>query len=75
MLYDDRFRFEADLIAHTEAGKVYLSDTLAGPHTRCELDIVGTGPDTVGNGTFSYTGFCRFKTKGFNPQPEPPAHR
>jgi hypothetical protein len=61
MLHDDEFRFEVNLATGAVSGKVYLTQPIAGVRTRCELDIVGTGIDANGNGTFSYTGQCRIK--------------
>jgi hypothetical protein len=63
MLHDDEFRFEVNFATGSEAGKVYLTDPIAGDRIRCELDVVGTGPDANGNATFTYTGQCRIKTK------------
>jgi hypothetical protein len=62
MLYDDEFRFEVNLATGAAAGKVYLTDNIAGPKIRCELDIVATGRTEEGNISASYTGHCTFKT-------------
>jgi hypothetical protein len=63
MLYDDEFRFEVNLATGTVTGKVYLTDNIAGPKIRCELDIVATGRTEEGNITAAYTGYCTFKTR------------
>jgi hypothetical protein len=59
LLFDDRFRFEVDLETGATVGKVYLTRTLAGGPTRCELDVVGTGQTPEGDATIEYTGECR----------------
>lgn len=61
MLHDDQFRFEVNLATGTGAGKVYLSDNIAGPKIRCELDVTAMGLNSEGNVIANYTGFCRFK--------------
>ena len=61
MLYDDEFRFEVNLATGAATGKVYLTDNIAGPKIRCELEIVGTGRTEEGNISASYTGYCMFK--------------
>jgi hypothetical protein len=58
MLYDDRFRFQADLASGAESGSVFLVHHLAGPQAACTLKIIGTGPDGQGNPTFTYHGEC-----------------
>lgn len=63
LLYDDEFRFDVNLTTGETTGKVYLTDRIAGPRARCELDIVGTGLTAEGNATFDYTGQCRIKSK------------
>lgn len=61
MLHDDEFRFDVDLTTTTGRGKVYLTDNIAGPKIRCELDVISTGMTPEDNVIASYTGFCRFK--------------
>ena len=61
LLYDDEFRFEADLNTGVAKGKVYLTDNIAGPKIRCELEIVATGRTAEGNLAADYTGYCRLK--------------
>lgn len=61
LLYDDKFRFDVDLATFAATGKVYLTDNIAGPKIRCELDIIGTGWTAEGNITADYTGMCKFK--------------
>jgi hypothetical protein len=63
MLHDDEFRFDLNLMTRAVTGKVYLTDNIAGPKIRCELDITGTGETAEGNVTASYTGSCTFKNK------------
>ena len=63
LLHDDEFRFEANLATGAVTGKVYLTDSIAGPRIRCELDVAGTGLDATGNATFTYTGNCRIAAK------------
>ena len=61
MIHDDQFRFEVNLVTGEETGKVFLLNHMAGPKVRCTLDGVGTGLNTDGNPTFSYTGECTFR--------------
>jgi hypothetical protein len=63
MLYDDEFRFEVNLETETATGKVYLTDKIAGPKIRCELDIVATGRTADDNITADYTGICKFNNR------------
>ena len=63
MLYDDEFRFDVNLATRAATGKVYLTDNIAGPKIRCELDIVATGHTAEGNVTADYTGYCKFKNQ------------
>jgi hypothetical protein len=63
MLYDDEFRFDVNLATRAATGKVYLTDNIAGPKIRCELDIVATGQTAEGNITAGYTGYCKFKNQ------------
>ena len=63
MLHDDEFRFDVNLITGAVTGKVYLTDNIAGPKIRCELDITATGETAEGNITANYTGSCTFKNK------------
>jgi hypothetical protein len=58
MLYDDRFRFQADLASGAESGSVFLVHHLAGPQAACTLKVIGTGQDGQGNPTFTYHGEC-----------------
>ena len=58
LLHDDRFRFQVNLATGEEHGRVYLVNHLAGPNTRCTLDVKGTGPNPQGNPTFTYRGEC-----------------
>ena len=63
LLYDDRFRFEANLkTGGVESGEVHLSNTLAGPKVACDLVVVGAGAKTPeGDGIVDYRGTCTFK--------------
>jgi hypothetical protein len=63
LLYDDEFRFDVNLATGAGTGKVYLTDNIAGPKIRCELDIVATGQTVEGNVTADYTGYCKFKNQ------------
>ena len=63
MLYDDHFRFEANLASGEESGSVYLVHQLAGPPVTCTLRVRGTGPDPQGNPTFTYHGECTFQAR------------
>jgi hypothetical protein len=63
MLHDDEFRFDVNLNTGAVTGRVYLTDTIAGPKIRCELDITATGKTEEGNITASYTGSCKFHNK------------
>jgi signal transduction protein with GAF and PtsI domain len=63
MLHDDEFRFDVNLATNAGTGKVYLTDNIAGPKIRCQLDVIATGETAEGNVTADYTGFCSFKNK------------
>jgi len=62
MLHDDAFRFDVDLATSAGVGKVYLTDNIAGPKIRCELDVIATGMTPERNVNASYTGVCRFRS-------------
>jgi hypothetical protein len=59
LLHDDQFRFEVDLKTGETLGVVYLVHGIAGPRTRCLLDVVGTGLTPEGDATFDYSGECK----------------
>ena len=61
MIHDDRFRFEVNLVTGEESGQVFLVDQIAGPKTRCTLQVAGTGLNADGNPTFTYDGECVFR--------------
>lgn len=61
LLYDDEFRFDVDLNTGATTGKVFLSDRIAGPRVRCNLDIFGTGLSSGGDSTLAYSGRCKMK--------------
>lgn len=62
MLYDDRFRFDADLVTGATTGKVFLDQRIDGPGlVRCWLDIVGTGLDAQGDALIQYSGKCQIQ--------------
>ncbi len=61
MIHDDQFRFEINLVTGEDIGQVYLFDHIAGPKVRCALNVVGTGLNSDGNPTFTYTGKCTFR--------------
>ncbi len=60
MLHDDRFRFDVNLVTGETTGRVFLTNRLAGPITRCLLDISGIAEMTAeGDSIVSYSGRCR----------------
>jgi hypothetical protein len=61
MIHDDQFRFQVNFATGEESGQVYLFEHIAGPKVRCQLDVVGTGPNAEGNPTFTYRGTCTFR--------------
>jgi hypothetical protein len=61
LIHDDQFRFEVNLATGAESGDVYLFNNIAGPKVRCTLHVVGTGTNSDGNPTFTYTGECTFR--------------
>lgn len=61
LLYDDEFRFEVDLNTGAARGRVSLTDNIAGPKIRCELEIIATGRTAEDNITADYHGYCKFK--------------
>jgi hypothetical protein len=61
MIHDDQFSFHVNLATGEDTGRVFLSDHVAGPKVRCELDVVGTGLSAEGNPTFTYRGECTFR--------------
>jgi hypothetical protein len=60
MIHDNKFRFDVNLVTGHETGRVYLFDHIAGPEVKCTLDVAGTGVNSEGNPTFTYTGECVF---------------
>jgi hypothetical protein len=61
LIHDDSFRFDVNLVTGEETGKVFLHNHIAGPKVRCTLEGVGTGVNSDGNPTFTYTGTCTFR--------------
>ncbi len=61
MIHDDEFRFDVNLHTGETTGKIYLSDPMAGPKIRCELEAVGAGMTPEGDALVAYTGRCRLK--------------
>jgi hypothetical protein len=59
LLHDGDFRFEVNLATGATIGQVYLARRIAGAHIRCRLEVVGTGMNSEGNATFTYTGHCK----------------
>ena len=59
LLHDDEFRVEVNLATGETTGRMYLTNRIAGPIVRCELEIVGTGFTPEGNGLADYSGRCR----------------
>ena len=62
VLYDDSFHFEVDLESGETLGQVHLGRSQSSPHPgswwECELEVVGTGMTTEGDGLAAYTGTC-----------------
>lgn len=63
IIFDDEYRFEVDLNTGTVRGNVYLSDSIAGPKTECEIEVTGSSPPVNGKSESTYTGYCRVKAK------------
>jgi hypothetical protein len=62
MIHDDEFRFEVDLITGETIGEAHLVSRIAGPRTRCHLEMIGSGEVTPeGDAIVDYTGFCRVR--------------
>jgi hypothetical protein len=61
MLHDDRFRFDVNLNTGADIGHVFLTDHIVGPKVRCTLEGAGTGLNSDGNPTFTYSGECTFR--------------
>jgi hypothetical protein len=62
LIHDDEFRFEVDLATGITVGEVHLVDRIAGPRTRCHLEIYGFGETTPeGDAIVEYTGVCRIQ--------------
>jgi hypothetical protein len=60
LIHDDRFRFDVNLFEGRTVGRIFLTDTLAGPRIRCRLKVDGVGEETeAGDAVFAYTGVCR----------------
>ncbi len=60
MIHDAKFRFAVNLKTGADHGSVYLTDRIAGPQVRCQLQVTGTGKSAEGNPTFKYVGSCTF---------------
>ena len=63
LIYDNEFRFDVNLATGETSGKVFLTDRIAGPRIKCELEIIGTGFTPEGDGLANYSGRCRIRTK------------
>lgn len=61
VIFDDEFRFEVDLNTGVVQGKVYLSNSIAGPKTECELEVSGRAQPGASSSRATYTGYCRVK--------------
>jgi hypothetical protein len=72
LLLDDAFRFDVDLATGATVGQVRLVKTLAGPVSRCHLQVVGTGLTAEGDATFDYTGECLVGAEPPVEAPTPP---
>ena len=65
LIHDDEFRFEVDLNTGITIGEVHLVDRIAGPRTRCHLEVTGTGQVTPdGDAIVDYTGVCKVQRRG-----------
>ena len=63
LIYDDEFRFDVNLATGETKGQVFLTDRIAGPRIKCELEIVGTGFTPEGDGLANYSGRCKIRKK------------
>ena len=63
LIYDDGFRFDVHLATGETKGKVFLTDRIAGPQIKCELEIVGSGFTPEGDGLANYSGRCKIGKK------------
>jgi hypothetical protein len=64
VVHDDEFRFEVDLATGVTVGEVHFVDRIAGPRTRCHLEISGSGELTPeGDAIVEYTGVCRVQQR------------
>jgi hypothetical protein len=61
LIYDDEFRFDVNLATGETTGAVFLTDRIAGPRIKCELQIVGTGFTPEGDGLANYSGHCKMR--------------
>lgn len=62
LIHDEWFRFEVNLATGQTVGEIYLSEHVAGPKVRCELNVNGDGTLTAsGDAVVAYTGRCRFR--------------
>jgi hypothetical protein len=62
LIYDDEFRFDVNLVTGATIGNVFLTDRIAGPRIKCELEIIGTGFTPEGDGLANYSGRCKMPT-------------
>lgn len=62
LIYDDEFRFDVNLATGATTGSVFLTDRIAGPRIKCELEIIGTGFTPEGDGLANYSGRCKMPT-------------
>ena len=62
LIYDDEFRFDVNLATGATTGNVFLTERIAGPRIKCELEIVGTGFTPEGDGLANYSGRCKMRT-------------
>mgnify|MGYP000216973330 FL=1 len=61
LIYDDEFRFDVNLATGATTGNVFLTERIAGPRIKCELEIVGTGFTPEGDGLANYSGRCKMR--------------
>lgn len=63
LVHDDEFRFDVNLLTGETVGLVHLNHRLAGPKTRCELEVIGSGMTDTQDALVVYTGRCKIKRR------------
>ena len=69
LLHDDSFSFHIDLNTGVTTGEIFLVDRIAGPKTRCLINMNGTGVTPAGDSEFIYEGRCQMKRLVENDRP------